>query len=215
MRYLTLMMVLLSAFAFGQERLFTVDDYPVTDGMIRSNYKGAMNAMQEGDVLSLEKSWFTDETTAEVLVFQLATDNHRLLTWHFYADDIPTDLSDTFEMHVDGGELATKKQVRESIPKFIKLAKEIPARYFISIKGLKLGIKKKKALELYKSKPTSITAKDGIEKYEWSFEGDLSIANGFSKDDGGPIARDSFGHTVTLFFKKDRLIGIILFNDIP
>lgn len=55
---------------------------------------------------------------------------------------------------------------------------------------------------------------DEVEKLEWEFIGDESYDR---KSDlkGKTLAKDSFGHQIIMYFKKDKLIGLILHNDIP
>jgi len=215
MRYCYIIALLLFLHCNAQEKLFEVDGYPVTDKMIRDNYGKDNNRKNVGDVFSLEKVWFGNKAIGQTLIFELYTDGHRFITWHFYNNDIPAALAETIEMHLESGELAENKQVAAALPKFTKIAVSIPENYFETLKGLGLGDTKEKALAIYNSKPDNITNTNGVEKYEWSFVGDISISEGYSKADGKPVARDSFGHNVTLFFREEKLIGIILLNDIP
>jgi len=53
-----------------------------------------------------------------------------------------------------------------------------------------------------------------MEELEWNFIGDV-FYDGKSDLHGKPLAKDSFGHHVIMYFKKSRLIGLILYNDIP
>ena len=55
------------------------DDYPVTDEMFKGNF-GLINM---GEAYSFDKVWFLNEFLNETLIFELYTDYHRLLIYHF------------------------------------------------------------------------------------------------------------------------------------
>lgn len=191
-----------------------VDDYPVTNEMLadktnnNSSYK-----KQSGQTFSYDKAWFSNDTLKQTLVFEIYTDYHRLVTYHFLNSHIPTDLINRMELHVDGGELAPDKQKLTDFSGFIKQTIKINSSYFITDKNFKLGDTKQKAVETY-GKPDKQTVIDAIEKLEWDFIGD-EFYNGKTELKGKPLAKDSFGHQVVMYFKNGKLIGQILHNDIP
>lgn len=193
---------------------FVVDDYPVTNAMLsdkasdNSSYK-----KQSGQTISYDKVWFSNDTLKQTLVFELYTDHHRLVTYHFFSNDVLTDLINRMELHIDGGELASDKQKLNDFGGFLKQTRKINSSFFISDKGFRLGDTKQKAIETY-GNPDKQTKTDGIEKLEWLFIGDNSYDN---KTDlkGKLLADNSFGHQLIMYFRNGKLIGQILFNDIP
>jgi hypothetical protein len=193
---------------------FVVDDYPVTNEMLadktssNSSYK-----KQSGQTFSYDKAWFSNDTLKQTLVFELYTDYHRLVTYHFLDNDIPTDLINRMELHIDGGELASDKQKLKDFSGFLKQTTKINSSYFITDKGLRLGDTKQKAVETY-GNPDKQTITDGIEKLEWLFIGDTSY-EGKTDLKGKPLADNSFGHQILMYFRNGKLIGQILHNDIP
>ena len=193
---------------------FVVDDYPVTNEMLadktgnNSSYK-----KQSGQTFSYDKAWFCNDTLKQSLVFELYTDYHRLVTYHFFDNDIPTDLINRMELHIDGGELASDKQKLKDFSGFLKQTTKINSSYFITDKGFRLGDTKQKAVETY-GNPDKQTITDGIEKLEWLFIGDTSY-DGKTDLKGKPLADNSFGHQILMYFRNGKLIGQILHNDIP
>ena len=193
---------------------FVVDDYPVTNEMLadktssNSSYK-----KQSGQTFSYDKAWFSNDTLKQTLVFELYTDYHRLVTYHFLDNDIPTDLINRMELHIDGGELASDKQKLKDFSGFLKQTTKINSSYFITDKGFRLGDTKQKAVETY-GNPDKQTITDGIEKLEWLFIGDTSY-DGKTDLKGKPLADNSFGHQILMYFRNGKLIGQILHNDIP
>jgi hypothetical protein len=193
---------------------FVVDDYPVPNYMLadktsnNSSYK-----KQSGQTYSYDKAWFSNDTLKQTLVFELYTDYHRMVTYHFYSNDIPTDLINRMELHIDGGELASEKQKLKDFSGFLKQTTIINSTNFITDKGFRLGDTKQKAIDNY-GKPDKQSMSNGIEKIEWEFIGD-TFYDGKTDLKSKPLAKDSFGHQVIMYLKNGKLIGQILHNDIP
>lgn len=193
---------------------FVVDYYPVTNEMLadkisnNSSYK-----KQSGQTFSYDKMWFSNDTPKQTLVFELYTDYHKLVTYHFLDNDIPNDLINRMELHIDGGELASDKQKLKDFSGFLKQTTKINSSYFITYKGFRLGDTKQKAVETY-GNPDNQKITDGIEKLEWLFIGDTSY-DGKTDLKGKPLADNSFGHQILMYFRNGKLIGQILHNDIP
>jgi hypothetical protein len=193
---------------------FVVDEYIVTNEMLEvkkkthSSYK-----IQSGKTFSYDKVWFSNDSINQVLVFELYTDFHRLVTYHFYENDLPADLINRMELHTKDGKIALDKQKRKDFNGFLKQSNKINSNYFITKKGFKLGDTKQKAIENY-CNPDKQASIDGIEKLEWMFVGDVSY-DGKTDLKGKPLAAKSFGHHITMYFRKGKLIGQILHNDIP
>jgi len=180
---------------------FVVDDYPVTNVMLADKASGnPSRMMQSGEIQSSDKAWFTNDTLNQTIVFEIYTDYYRSGTYHFYNNDVTADLIDRIDLNVNDGELATTKQKLKSLKGFLHQATKIDSRYFTTNKGFRLGDSKQKARETY-GKPDKQSMHDGVEKLEWDFV-DIPLVH-------------SFGHHVVMYFKKGRLIGLILYNDIP
>lgn len=190
-----------------------VDDYPVTNEMLADKTKKSSYEKQSGQTYSYSKVWFSNDSLNQTLVFELYTDYHRMVTYHFYSNDIPTNLIDRMELHIDGGDFATDKQKRKDFGGFLKQTTKITSSNFISDKGFKLGDTKEKAIKLYGTADEQTTS-NGFEKLEWKFIGD-NLYDGKEDLKDKPLAQGSWGHQVIMFFKNNKLAGQILYNDIP
>jgi len=191
-----------------------VDDFPVMNEMFANKTSNNSSfKKQSGQTFSYDKVWFSNDTLKQTLVFELYTDDHRLVTYHFYNTNIPTDLINRMELHMDGEELASDKQKLKDFSGFLKQTTKINSTYFISDKGFRLGDTKPKAIDIYGSPDISIM-NNGIEKLEWDFVGE-EIYDGKIDLKGKPLAKNSFGYKVVMYFKNGKLIGQVLYNDIP
>lgn len=188
---------------------FRVDDYPIKNEMFNGNY----GAAKSGEIVSYDKVWLTNKSINQTLVFELYTDYHRKVTYHFDNLTIPDELVNRMELHIEGGELATKKQKIKYLNGLIEQSLEIDENQFVSEKGVSIGISKIKAVEIY-GEPDEEKIDSEFEILKWEFIGDAFSDNKI-EDSKKPIAKDSFGHSVTMFFKNSLLVGQILFNDIP
>jgi hypothetical protein len=191
-----------------------VDDYPVTDEMLDDKKTDNSSYLRKsGEVQSREKFWFTNNTLGQTLVFELYTDKHRLLTYHFLNNKIPNELIDILELHTTEGDIAPFTIKKKSLPGFIKTAININTSFFITNKGIKLGDSKKKVLMIY-GKPDIDSSGGNIECLVWSYTGDI-LYDGKVDLEGKPLAKDNYGHQAIMYFEKNTLIGIILHNEIP
>lgn len=167
-----------------------------------------------GEVVSIDKVWFKSNSSDEVLVFELYTDYHRLLTFHFNKQEIPEDLANKIELHtlVNGAYMMIgQNEKKPHLAKFADSAKIIDASYFTTKRGFSLGTQKKLVMESYGA-PQTLLSSQPYEIFIWKFDGDkFSAGNNPDK----PIAENSFGYEVTAYFKEDKLIALILFNVIP
>jgi len=205
--------------ALGQSDGLTMipDDYPVTDSMFKGNYDKIIS----GEITSLDKAWFTNDTLKQTLVFELYTDYHRLEIYHFYNNDIPEELINKIELYVSKGKFnnifdtATRKQKQTFFSGFLSSGKKIDQKYFTTYKGFKLGDNQEKAITIYGTPDKHSTFKN-IEKYEWTFTGDYALKESKTNvKTNKPLAKNSWGFEVIMFFRKDKLIDMILSNDIP
>lgn len=189
---------------------FAVDDYPVTDEMLADKTSdNSSQKKQSRQTFSYDKVWLSNDTLKQTLVFELYTDYNRLVTYHFFSNDIPTDIVNRLELYIEGSEIASDKQKLNELGGFPKKTTKITSSYFITDKGFRLGITKQKAIETY-GNPDKQTLTNGIEKIEWLFVGDHTYDN---KTDlkGKPVADNSFGHQIVMYFRHGKLIGQILF----
>lgn len=216
MKYL---LIILSAFLFVNscpaQTKISPDDYPVTNEMFKGNY----GEKTSGEIVSLDKAWFTNDTLKQTLVFELYTDYHRLVIYQFYNDTIPGGLVDRVELNVETNPrsfgIASSNQKQRYFKGFIKSGNKISQRYFTTLKGFSLGDKNEKAINIY-GKPDVQTVSDGFEKCEWKFKGDITQAEtGIKTKSNKPIAKNSFGYSVTMFFKNEKLMAMIIHNAIP
>ena len=194
---------------------FIVDDFPVTNKMLSEAH-----AIMTKEIIDSEGAWFSNDTLNQTLVFVTYTDYHRLITYHFLNSDIPKGIIERMQLNdrlKDGsfglGDIASYKQKQNNFKGFIAQAKKISETYFTSKKGFKLGDSKEKALDVY-GNPDSILIKNGVEKYEWDFIGDAFYCDTMDLK-GKPLARNNYGHQIILFYRDNKLIGLILHNDIP
>lgn len=193
---------------------FVVDDYPVTNEMLgEGTGQNSRNEKQSGQLLSHDKVWFGNDTLKQTLVFELYTDYHRLAIYHFLDNDIPTDIISIMELHISGGKLASEEQKLEDFDGFLKQTEKINSSYFVSNKGFRLGCIKQKAIEVY-GNPDKQTNTAGLERLEWNFIGDEFYDDKIDLK-GKPIAENSFGYQVIMYFRNGKLIGQILVNEIP
>ena len=187
---------------------FRIDNYPVTDEMLGPN----AHNRNSGEISDVEGAWFSNDTLKQTLVFVLYTDYHRLITYHFLNSDIPVGIINRMELHT-AGELASDKLKQKYFKGFLTQTTKIGKSYFKTNKGFKLGDNKEKALKVY-GKPDKTKIENGVESYEWDFIGDI-LYDGKTKLKRNILAENSFGHQTTMFFRNNKLIGIIFHNDIP
>ncbi|MBB4806748.1 hypothetical protein HNP38_002044 [Chryseobacterium defluvii] len=189
-----------------------VDDYPVTNEMFINKGNDLSYTRKSGQTFSHDKVWFSNDILRQTIVVELYTDYHRLHTFHFYNNAVPNDLISKMWLSAYG-EPASEKQKQKDFNGFLKQAAKISSSYFVTNKGFKLGDPKQKAVSYY-GKPDKQTIDEGTEKLEWNFIGD----NSYDINTGPkskPLAKDSFGHQIIMYFKNEKLVGQILSNDIP
>jgi hypothetical protein len=194
-------------------KTFIVDDYPVPDKMFGRDVRGNAREIKSGSIRSLDKVWFSNDSLGQTLVFELYTDDFRNVTFHFFTNDVPPGVLKIMELVTADAELAGENLKKKYFGGLTRRAKPIASKYFITDKGFKLGDKKEKAIKVY-GRPYKKSLAGGIETYEWDFVGDALYDKKMNLR-GKPLAKDNFGHQVTMFFRNDQLIALILHNDIP
>jgi hypothetical protein len=193
------------------------DDYPVTTEMLKANHEDRMI----GEILTLDNTlWFTNDSIKQVLIFFLATDYHRLYIYHFCYERIPDDLMKQIPLYVQTGllkntlEFATIQHKKNSIDKFISSSKKFASDYFVSNKGFKPGDSLQKAIRIY-GNPDAKDTSDGLIRFEWEFKGDKGPKDSTITRSYETLADNSYGYKVTMYFSDEKLIAMILLNDVP
>lgn len=189
------------------------DDYPVTDEMFATDIHQNGLEIKSGEIISLDKVWFRNQVLGEVLVFELYTDYFRNIIFHFKSDDIPKELIKNMDLFTAEREAADEKLKEKYFHGFLRSANQVDAKYFHTKKGFKTGDSKEKVIKSY-GKPDNISQRDGIEKYHWKFLGDLAYDPKKQKTTK-PLAEGSLGHEITMFFRNNKLIALIFYNEIP
>lgn len=187
-----------------------VDDFPVPDDLLGRDANG--REIRSGDTRSLDKAWFTNKSLNQTLVFELYTDYHRLATFLLVNNDIPKEMMERMELHDEKGEVVSYEQKKQDFRGLIDKAGTIDAAYFTSVKGFRVGTTSQKALDIY-GRPGKVSRREGYEMWEWDFAGEAFYEGEDLK--GKPLAKDSYGHQLTMFFRGGMLIGLIFHNDIP
>ena len=190
-------------------KTFIVDDYPISDQL----FKGKYGVIKSGELNSHDKVWLQNKELNQTIVFELYTDYHRFVTYHFDNSIIPRDLIKRMELHIDKGELTSSEIKKKEFIGLMNKSTEIESKKFTTNRRISLGDDKEKIVKIY-GNPDTRKIDEGFEILEWSFEGDEIYTEKFENSEK-PIARNSFGHTITLYFKESKLISQILFNDIP
>lgn len=170
----------------------TLDDYPVTDSMLRYSLIERNGIPEEINGISSSGYWFVDETKSETLVFDLFTDYHRMYTYHFLnSEDMPQEIKGALFIEVEDT-VRQDKEINAHIHDFIGAAKKIDKRYFTSIKGRRLGDTKEKVLQSLGT-PSNCLINNDVEKCIWEI--------------------DSTNRTV-LYFKKNKLIAVAIYRNL-
>jgi hypothetical protein len=201
--------VSLNAAAQSASTSFTVDDFPVSDQLLKDNRK-KINI----DVTIPDEFVFIKNTTLkQTLAFELYTDLHRYKTYLFYNNEISYELLKLFYFPLTKGKYQTIKERKALFEKISSHAGEINTKYFTSHKGIKLGDSKEKILRLYPAGYTeheSESCNGDCEILQWKFTGEL-----LDEKENLPVAQNSFGHEVTMIFENDKLTVLVLTNEIP
>ncbi|MDH5379961.1 MAG: hypothetical protein OEW75_03865 [Cyclobacteriaceae bacterium] len=195
--------------SIGQDSIpsFVTDDYPITNSMLKSA------KFIDNPVLSFDGLWFSNRN--QTIAFALYTDYYRYAIFHFENGNVPLDLIDQIELF---------KPLPESDTADINIKKELFARvfpkinvvdssYFRTNKGFQLGDSKLKALRVY-GQPDIQKNENGVEMLYWEFIGDI-LYDGKQDSKEKPLARNSFGHEIKMYFKNEKLVALFLKNTIP
>jgi len=204
----------------------TIDDYPVTDNMF--SVALASKPLKIGQVISQEYWWFKNDSLNESLVFNLAADLHRFKIFHFNNKSLPLDLVheiDIQKLYPKKGYIKLQDTAKAKyLSLFINQATNINSPYFTSRKGIKLGMNRQKAEIIYGLPDTMFTSED-YKVLKWNFAPDPKFdnwktaanpkSNKLKPVQEGIYAENTFGYHVTMYFRDEELVGIVLLNEIP
>jgi hypothetical protein len=191
---------------------FITDDYPITNEIISKIGDQSDNfKLTSGSTISIEQCWFKHSNQS--LIIQLATDYYRYYTYHFNNQDIPNDILYNIGFHTESGQLAEDKNVKKDFNGFLKQSSIIDSKYFQSNLGFKLGSTKKDAIDQY-GEPDSVKINDSIEKIEWHFTGEYNFDKTADLK-GKSLAKECWGYSVLMYFRKKKLIGHVIIKEIP
>jgi hypothetical protein len=199
--------------SFSSDKYIIPDDYPVTNDMFKRNY----HEKNIAGVFSHENEiYFKNTELNETLIFELYTDYYREAIYHFKADFLFPPLIKQIDLwqKKDGMHVLTDVDKKlQTIKKFIDSSEEIDKSYFKTTQGIRLGINKEEAIKKYGIANSDAFLND-VEILKWDFQGDELLAATGEKP-FGKIAKNSFGYHVIMYFKMNKLIAMILNNDIP
>jgi hypothetical protein len=212
-KLIRLLLLLLTLASFKGDSYIIPDDYLVSNAMFEK-FRSEINI--EG-VFSFDKAWFKNQELGEVLIFYLYTDYFRLAIFHCKSDFFFPDFIKQVELHRKTGmstfDFVDEKEKQEGLKKFYENSEEIDISYFRTKQGIRLGISRSDAIRKY-GIPGSDTSMNNLRILKWDFQGEYAIEE-FGEKPKGRIAQDSFGYHVIMYFKMEKLVAMILKNDIP
>jgi hypothetical protein len=189
--------------------ILAVDNYPIDDSLFKGNY----GMIESGEIHSIDKAWFTNDELQQTLIIELYTDYHRSMIYCFDSKNIPSALLRRMYLYQSGNKIATYELKEKHLKGLVSQAIKLERSRFVSNEGISIGMFKANAKARYGS-PDKRAIEEGLEVLEWEYVGDTFYDPSVSPQKN-VIAKDSYGHTVTMFFKADKLVGYILNNHIP
>ena len=188
------------------------DNFNISDEIIKKNIKREFEKID-----FLDGICFSNNAKSELLIIEFGTDYFRNKIVLVNKNNLPNKLLKLIPLY--------SKKENTSIPsnekdKKLFLDSFIPENilnidYFESTKKIKLGINKDYAIKIY-GNPDIIEQENEYKILKWVFIGDIvaKINKTIPRIDK-PLALNSFGYKVTMFFKNDKLIGMVLINEMP
>ena len=210
--YIIALILIFGSINIIKSQIIEKDSYPITWHMIRDNPK----SMKIDACYTIDQSWFWNDELNETLIFDLATDYHRFLTFHFNNSRIPHPILQRLNIYTTDGKSAyvsvTDSVKKVMTPAFIEKSSKVSTEYFISSKGHELGESEKKGIDLY-GKPDFVDEMNHYRILKWEYDGDPKYLEREAMD--GKYALDSFGYSITMIYENGKLVGRIIFDDIP
>ena len=174
----------------------------------------ASGHVKSGLTISQNQKWYKNDSLNQVTVAADYGDYEYSVWLHFYKDQIPVDLIDHMKLLREDGLPATLDQKKKDVPGFVDQAVNTPdANFFESVQGVKLGDPRSKAIGKY-GKPDQVANVDGYERLIWIFTGESEFDPEADAPDTKLVA-DSFGFTVTQYYKDGRLVAQIFQDAMP
>ena len=191
-----------------KSQIINPDVYPITKNMLGE----VVNKNLNEEVQTYDQAWFKNDSLNQSIVIELATDYHWYFAWHFYSSELPKPIMNEIEIFKKD-----ESEISDSIKGIyihsrIDSSKNIDAKYFISKSGHKLGENKSYSLGAY-GEPDSTSTEGENEILIWNFSADPKYFD--TKKTLSKYAIDSFGYSITMIYKNDKLIGRIVFDNIP
>lgn len=199
----------ISVIAFPQTKTITTDDFPITDEMLRNHQDIVID-----EIHSLDKVWFRNANTDEVLVIELGTDLYRNFIFYFDAKEVSDHFLKKLEFHTIINNAYMQIGINEkqaTLSKFIYKAKIISPSYFNTKKEISMDSNKEVFVKAY-GNPDKCEFEKTFEVCSWRFEGNLGNSGSHPVK---PLAENSFDYEVTGYFKEGKLKAMILYNAIP
>src|SRR6201999_4582195 len=115
------------------------DDYCIDLEKYGNPYK---DSLVVNNIHAYYQDWFTNDSLGETIVYELGTDWSRNSVYHFINKNIPVEIIKEMELDTLNGDEAKPAHINTKvkvIPGFIKAAKRIQGRYFVSCDGFKFG----------------------------------------------------------------------------
>lgn len=199
--------------SIGTTGLFEPDSYPVEEELLRKN---VFTAREVKYFQTADGAWFRNDTLGQVLIISVATDSYRSGLLNFSYKEFPgvllTEIPIWLQDDKPVADSVLNKEKKTILPSFIDSAKQIPACYFTTLKGFNLGDCREKAFLVY-GKPHESSRSGDIDILKWHFDGDFDgekLPNGKLL-----LAKGTYGHTVTMYFRNNRLVALFILNDVP
>ncbi|MEM7373120.1 MAG: hypothetical protein AAF587_31140 [Bacteroidota bacterium] len=189
-------------------RSLIVDDYPFTEAELKDGYQ----PLKTNDCISYDNAWFYNDSLEQVILVNLYTDFHKMGIYHFSTQDIPPALLSQLPLHQPNGEWASEQTKQDNLPQMIQQGQALPASFFTSNNGFRIGTHQMEAIHQYGS-PHQQSKLGEFELLVWTYQGDFMAP--YTEVHTYPMAQNSFGHQVHMFFKEELLVGMILINDAP
>jgi hypothetical protein len=184
------------------------DGFPVPDDYLRSFYK----ELNINEVYSFDKGWFKNKQLNAFLVIDLVTDLNRSAYYLFNSNFIDSTMLKYIELHIKTG-VSTFDYIRDenrylqAFKMFVDSANEIDKKYFVSNKGIYLGMNKSEVLIRYNnSHKTKIL--NGVEVYKWDciYPKPTGVYDTVVEES----LPDDFGIHVKMYFRLNKLIALII-----
>ena len=187
------------------------DDYSVPDSLI----KDLIEEKSDLDLFRLDRVWFKNDSLNQVLIFELYTDYYRMSTYNFNKDFLFDYFLINHNPHrkIKTDKFKNTENKIKFYERFYSNSKDINQSFFKTNNGLSLNQNKDEILNIL-GNPDKLEKIVDFEYLEWNYDGELNNTY-FGDTLTGTIAKDSWGFSYKMYFKNNKLIGLIIDNEIP